>query len=37
MEDKMFFLLPVIAYSRVIGEGMLVIGWFNKSLIIRIV
>lgn len=37
MEDKMFFLLPVIAYSRVKGERMLVIGWFNRSLIIRIV
>jgi len=36
MEDKMFFLLPVIAYSKIQGEGMLVIGWFNRSLIIRI-
>jgi len=37
MEDKMFFLLPVIAYSKIKGEGILVIGWFNKSLIIRVV
>jgi len=36
MEDKMFFLLPVIAYSKIQGERMLVIGWFNRSLIIRI-
>jgi hypothetical protein len=36
MEDKMFFLLPVIAYSKIQGEGMLVIGWLNRSLIIRI-
>jgi len=33
----MFFLLPVIAYSKIKGEGILVIGWFNKSLIIRVV
>jgi hypothetical protein len=33
----MFFLMPVIAYSKIKGEGMLVIGWFNRSLIIRIV
>lgn len=37
MEDKMFFLLPVVAYSKINGEGMLIVGWFNKSLVIRIV
>jgi|DEB19_MinimDraft_3_1074340.scaffolds.fasta_scaffold05867_7 hypothetical protein len=37
MENKMFFLLPVVAYSKIQGEGMLIIGWFNKSLIVKLV
>ena len=37
MEDKLFFILPVVAYSKIKGEGVLIVGWFNKSLIIRII
>jgi len=37
MEDKMFFLLPVLAYTKIKGERLLVLGWFHKSIIIKIV
>lgn len=35
MENKMFFILPVVAYTKIETKKMLVIGWFNKTLIIR--
>jgi hypothetical protein len=37
MENKMFFLLPMVAYSKIDGEKMLIVGWFNKSIVIRFI
>lgn len=37
MENKMFFLLPMMAYSKIDGEKMLIVGWFNKSIVIRFI
>jgi hypothetical protein len=37
MENKMFFLLPMMAYSKINGEKMLIVGWFHKSIVIRFI